>query len=265
MCRFADFKKNQIKAQAHDHERFRRVCVSVAQSLHRLDMRLRLGLLRDSAAIERQAARDAAEAEAKKYKPTAPTVKTKAETKAEEAAVTKAKEKAVETVKHQPRPRIRPLSESKAIDSGANFISEAFLFAVAGGLIVFESWRSRRKESSRREDVQDRLNELERAEKATREALVAFEQEVMALKAKNEKVPLKDMKCLLPRDVAEEENAEESADQGRLSRILSLLSFGRSDISRSQKSNPKNQSDPLPSKPPPHSSISTASTPSRPP
>jgi hypothetical protein len=192
-------------------------------------------------------------------------VKTKAETKAEEAAVTKAKEKAVETVKHQPRPRIRPLSESKAIDSGANFISEAFLFAVAGGLIVFESWRSRRKESSRREDVQDRLNELERAEKTTREALVAFEQEVMALKAKNEKVPLKDMKRLLPRDVAEEKKAEESAKQGWLSHISSLLSFGRSDISRSQKSISKNQSDPLPSKPPPHSSISTASTPSRPP
>jgi len=187
-------------------------------------------------------------------------VKTKAETKAEEAAVTKAKEKAVETVKQQPLPRIRPLSESKAIDSGANFISEAFLFAVAGGLIVFESWRSRRKESSRREDVQDRLNELERAEKTTREALVAFEKEVMELKAKNENIPPTDIKRLPPQDVVvEEENAKLSADQGWLSRMPSLLSFGRSDISRSQKSVSKNQSDPLP----PHSSISTAPTPSR--
>jgi hypothetical protein len=220
-------------------------------------MRLRLGLLRDSAAIERQAAKDAAQAEAKKYKPMAPTVKTEAEAKVEEAAVAKAKEKAVESVKHQPPPLIRPLSEAKAIDSGANFISEAFLFAVAGGLIVFESWRSRRKESSRREDVQDRLNELAQSEKTTRKALVAFEKEVMELKAKNEKVSLKDMKRLLPRDVVweevEEANAEESVDRGWLSRMSSLLSFGRSDKLSPSKS--------LPSKP---SSIPTASTPSRP-
>jgi hypothetical protein len=54
-------------------------------------------------------------------------------------------------------PKIRPLNESKAIDAGANFISEAFLFAVAGGLILLESLRSRRKESNRQDMVQERL------------------------------------------------------------------------------------------------------------
>jgi hypothetical protein len=58
-------------------------------------------------------------------------------------------------------PKIRPLSESKAIDAGANFISEAFLFAVAGGLILLESLRSRRKESNRQDMVQERLDLLE--------------------------------------------------------------------------------------------------------
>jgi hypothetical protein len=60
-----------------------------------------------------------------------------------------------------PAPRIRPLSESKAIDAGANFISEAFLFAVAGSLIIAEAWRSRRKEASRRDIVTERLELLE--------------------------------------------------------------------------------------------------------
>ena len=48
----------------------------MAQGLHRLDMRLRLGVIRDSAASEKRAA---AEAAARKHKPTSPTVKTEAE------------------------------------------------------------------------------------------------------------------------------------------------------------------------------------------
>ena len=128
-------------------------------------MRLRLGLLQDHAAIDRQIAREAAEAQAKKQKAEAPTVKTEAQTKADEAATIMEKEKGSSADKAKvipPKPRIRPLSEAKAIDSGANFISEAFLFSVGLSLIIFESWRSRRKESSRREDVAGRIGELER-------------------------------------------------------------------------------------------------------
>ncbi|KAL1969223.1 hypothetical protein VTN77DRAFT_477 [Rasamsonia byssochlamydoides] len=223
---------NQIKAQAREHPRFRRMCVSFAQALHRVDMRLRLGLLRDTEAIERQAAKEAAEAEAKKHKPQVPTVKTEAETKAEEAAAEKAKEKAIESAKQKPLPRIRPLSESKAIDTGANFISEAFLFLVAGGLIVFESWRSRRKETSHREDVQDRLNELEQSEKAARRALAALEKELLELKAQSGKHSVKDMQRVLPREVWEDEQKEEEeekAQQGWASRIWALFSSQKGD------------------------------------
>lgn len=216
---------NLIKRQAKEHEGFRRVCISFAQSLHRLDMRLRLGLLRDSAEIEKQIAREAAEAQAKKHKHSIPTVKTEAQTRADEAAATRAKEKAEAPAKTVPKPKIRPLSEAKAIESGATFISEAFLFAVAGGLIFFESWRSRRKETSHREDVSDRLAELEESEKAARRGLVELEREILRLRAKEGKVATN--KRILPREVYEveaiEETEDEAKNQGWLGRIASYV------------------------------------------
>jgi optic atrophy 3 protein len=124
-------------------------------------MRLRLGLLQDPAVIERQVAKELAEAEAKRKKAQIPTVKTEAQTIRDDAARAKEKEDLTEKAKAARKPRIRPLSEAKAIESGATFISESFLFLVAGGIIVFESWRSKRKENTRREDVSERLQSLE--------------------------------------------------------------------------------------------------------
>lgn len=199
-------------------------------------MRLRLGLLRDSAAIDKQIAREAAEAQAKKHKPQAPTVKTEAQTKAEEAADAKLRAKITEPPKPPPKPRIRPLSEAKAIDSGATFISEAFLFLVGGGLIVFESWRSRRKETSRREDVAERLTELEESEKTAREGLIALEKELLRLRAKYEKDSSKRGMRVLPRDVWDVEDEEELEEpQSWLSRVSSYLRWNqRGDIEESQ-------------------------------
>ncbi|KAI4134334.1 MAG: hypothetical protein LQ347_001608 [Umbilicaria vellea] len=180
-------------------------------------MRLRLGLLQDSAAIEKQAAREAAEAKAKKQKLEAPTVKTEAQTKADEAAAaSKEKEKGTTAAKTAPpKPRIRPLSEAKAIDSGANFISEAFLFLVAGGLIVFESWRSRRKETSRREDVAGRITELEESEKAARRALVELEKEILRLRAKDKGIFAPHTKHILPKEIWAVEEQEEKEDEAQ--------------------------------------------------
>ncbi|KAI9835743.1 MAG: hypothetical protein M1819_001921 [Sarea resinae] len=212
---------NQIKAQAREHERFRRICVKFAQSLHRVDMRLRLGLLRDSAAIERQMQREAAEAAAKKKKAEIPTVKTEAQMKADQAreareAINKDKDNTAEKkAAAPPKPKIRPLSEAKAIDSGANFISETFLFVVAGGLILFESYRSRRKETTRHEDVSDRLGELEASEKAARRALVILEKELIRLKAEKEGGKPKKVERILPKEVWELEELEEKEDEGQ--------------------------------------------------
>ncbi|KAI1951049.1 hypothetical protein LOZ57_001599 [Ophidiomyces ophidiicola] len=212
---------NQIKAQAREHERFRRVCVSFAQTLHRIDMRLRLGLLQSSASIERQAAREAADLQIKKRKQQIPTVKTEAQMKADEAATVKEREKAAEPPKPPPTPRIRPLSEAKAIDTGANFISETFLFMVAGGLIVFESWRSRRKETSRREDVAERLNELEESEKAARLGLIALEKEILQLRAKYEKKAPREIHRVLPESIQAIDDEPESPQQQSIFEKLS--------------------------------------------
>lgn len=185
-------------------------------------MRLRLGLLRDTAAIEKHAAREAADA-AKKQKHAIPTVKTEAQTLADEK-VAKEKGRLVEVPKPVSKPRIRPLSEAKAIESGASFISEAFLFSVAGSLIIFESWRSRRKENNRREDVADRLSELEESERAARRALVELEREVLALRAKHEKSKDKPVKRILSREIWEEEDEEKKEDEPKSRGLLSRIS-----------------------------------------
>jgi hypothetical protein len=211
----------------------------MAQALHRFDMRLRLGTIRNDTAIRKQAE---AAAEAKKHVPTSPTVKTEAATKAEEEALSKAKAAAEEAAKPH-HYRIRPLSESKAIESGANFISESFLFLVAGGLIVFESWRSRRKESNRREGVEDRLAELEQSEKMARESLVALEKELLALKAKHGELP-KPSHRILPRQVWEvlPEVEEPEAPETWWTRITSYIPFGQG----SQSSTAAAPTEPMP-------------------
>jgi hypothetical protein len=127
-------------------------------------MRLRLGLLQDPAAIERQVARELADLNARRAKaipPTSkvPTAKTEGQAKLDDERLKREKDKLEE--KARKLPRVRPLSEAKAIETGANFISEGFLFCVAGALIGLEYWRSKRKENSRRDEVAERLEELE--------------------------------------------------------------------------------------------------------
>jgi optic atrophy 3 protein len=210
-------------------------------------MRLRLGLLRDTAAIEREAAKEAAEAQAKKHKHPVQTVKTEADTIAEEAAA-KNKEKNAEKAKAAPpapKPRIRPLSEAKAIDTGANFISETFLFLVGGSLIFFESWRSRRKETTHREDVSDRLGDLEEGERAVRRSLVELEREILRLKAIESKQNPRQLGRILPREVwelEEKEEKEEEKSRGWLSRVAAYLSRNKGvNVEEPQAANAVNQ------------------------
>ncbi|WBW72407.1 mitochondrial outer membrane lipid metabolism regulator Opa3 [Schizosaccharomyces osmophilus] len=63
--------------------------------------------------------------------------------------------------------RVRPLNDAKAVDAGANFLSETFVFTVAGGAILFETWRVRRKEKNRRDNVA--------------EAIVGLQQEIIRI------------------------------------------------------------------------------------
>lgn len=199
-------------------------------------MRLRLGLLQDSAAIEKQVARAAAEAQAKKVKHETPTVKTEAQMKADEAAAAKEKDGSGNKVKplSLPKPKIRPLSEAKAIDSGATFVSEGFLLLVGVSLILLENWRTKRREMSRREDVAERISELEESEKVSRKALVELEREILRLRGKNGKAT---GQRILPKEVweLEEKESNQNKPQGWLSWIGQLARF-RSDTVEAENS-----------------------------
>jgi len=60
----------------------------------------------------------------------------------------------------EPAKHIRPLSEARAVENGANALAEGFLFTVAAGLIIGESWRSSRSQTKRRYDVDEKLDSL---------------------------------------------------------------------------------------------------------
>ncbi|KAF2682712.1 hypothetical protein K458DRAFT_443907 [Lentithecium fluviatile CBS 122367] len=152
---------SRIKQNAHEHERFRNICVRFAQSLHRIDMRMRLGLLQDPAVIDRQIAKEVKAAEAARKKSQIPTVKTEAETIAEENMTKQEREVAKKKIEAAHKPRIRPLSEAKAIEMGANFAAETFIFIVGIGVIVFEQWRQRRKARVQRDDIREDLEEVQ--------------------------------------------------------------------------------------------------------
>lgn len=96
-----------MKAQAKEHDTFKKACISIAQRLHRTDVNLRMKLMGEKGA------------------------------------------------------KVRPLNDKKAIENGANFLSETFVFAVAGSIILFESYRQRQKELTRRETVADDIKTLQ--------------------------------------------------------------------------------------------------------
>lgn len=124
-------------------------------------MRMRLGLLQDPAVIERQIQKEVKAAEAARKKSQIPTVQTEAEAKAEEAMTDQEREAARKKVESARKPRIRPLSEAKAIETGANFAAETFIFTVGIGVIIFEQWRQRRKAKNQRDDIREDLEELQ--------------------------------------------------------------------------------------------------------
>ncbi|KAJ2991845.1 hypothetical protein NUW54_g8083 [Trametes sanguinea] len=61
----------------------------------------------------------------------------------------------------EPAKHVRPLSETRAIENGANALAEGFLFAVAASLILAETWRSSRNQTKRRDAVDDSLESLQ--------------------------------------------------------------------------------------------------------
>ena len=134
-------------------------------------MRLSVALLRDPEAERR--AKERAEA---------PTVKTEEQHRRDEAA----KERAAKERAARPDPasarssfasvwrrKFRPLPEAKAVDLFADVIGDAFILGVAGGLIIYETWKAARKPDANRERIDEldrRLDELGRREDELAEA-----------------------------------------------------------------------------------------------
>lgn len=137
-------------------------------------MRMRLGLLQDPAVIDRQIKKEVALAEARRKEAAAPTVLTEEQTKAEEALTEKEKEAIRKKAEERARPRIRPLSEQKAIEMGANFVAETFIFAVGIAVILVEQWRQRRKAKNARDDIREDLEEVQAELKAIKAELEEF-------------------------------------------------------------------------------------------
>ena len=52
------------------------------------------------------------------------------------------------------------MCQDRAIENGANALAEGFLFTVAAGLILGETWRSSRNTTKRRDAVDDQLDDL---------------------------------------------------------------------------------------------------------
>lgn len=57
--------------------------------------------------------------------------------------------------------KIRPLNDIKAVEQGATFLLEFFIFSVAGGLILFESFRSRKKAQDEKHALADDISTLQ--------------------------------------------------------------------------------------------------------
>lgn len=127
-------------------------------------MRMRLGLLHDADAQQRMFDREQKAAEDKKRQAEAPTVRSEEDQQKfddQRAQDEKDGVKKKDSKSKTEKAKIRPLSESRAIELGANFFSESFIFLVAVGLLLAENFRSRRSASSRRDELSERLDSVE--------------------------------------------------------------------------------------------------------
>jgi len=172
---------NWIKVQAHDHPKFRTIAARYGQTMHQINMRMAVTLLRDKAA-ERRA----------KEKAEAPTVKTEEQMKHDEAQKEKqaAKDKAAQKEASTSvwKRKFRPLPEAKAVDLFADVIGDSFILLVAGGLILYEYLRTKGKPDSnadkiaelnrKLEELDAREKELEETEKEQKNRVETLEQAI---------------------------------------------------------------------------------------
>ncbi|KAI2468082.1 optic atrophy 3-like protein [Annulohypoxylon bovei var. microspora] len=187
---------NRIKVQAHDHPRFRVFAAKYGQSIHQLNMRLSVALLRDLEAEIRA-----------KEKAEAPTVKTKEQIAKEEEIRAKHGTTSQESRAKKTLPLIsvwrrkfRPLPEAKAVDLFADVVGDGFILLVGTVLILYEYHRSSQKPDAnlerfkeldaRFEELDKREKELEEAEKRQRSRVLILEEALRGFKDPKTQRPL---------------------------------------------------------------------------
>lgn len=67
---------------------------------------------------------------------------------------------------------IRPLDEDKAVQAAVDLIGELFIFAVGGGVVIFEVQRSSRSETRKEEARKQELEELRRKDEEIEKKIV---------------------------------------------------------------------------------------------
>ncbi|CAK7265279.1 hypothetical protein SEPCBS57363_001501 [Sporothrix epigloea] len=216
---------NRIKVRAHEHEDFRRFAARYGQSIHQLNMRLSVALLRNSKAEQRLKEKaEAAET---------PTAKTKEQ--AEKEAREKAKDDADRakygtTAKESHlasfvpswktsvwRRKFRPLPEAKAVDLFADVIGDAFILAIASALVLYEYYRSSAKPDTNGERIKELTAQVEalkmseeehlREEKRRESRILAMEAALRVFRDPKTKQPL------LPPEPPEEAASTETQTQ----------------------------------------------------
>jgi succinate dehydrogenase/fumarate reductase flavoprotein subunit len=55
---------------------------------------------------------------------------------------------------------LRPLSDTKAVEVGANFLSEIIIFGVAAGTIIGETYRAQHNKTVKRNEMEDDIEDL---------------------------------------------------------------------------------------------------------
>ncbi|KAI2640436.1 optic atrophy 3-like protein [Hypomontagnella submonticulosa] len=187
---------NQIKVQAHDHPRFRTFAAKYGQSIHQLNMRLSVALLRNVEAEMRA-----------KEKAEAPTVKTKEQVEKEDEIRAKHGTTNQETRAKKSIPiisvwrrKFRPLPEAKAVDLFADVVGDGFILLVAAALILYEYHRSSSKPdanlerfkelNARFEELDRREKELEEAEKRQQSRVLMLEEALRGFKDPKTQKPL---------------------------------------------------------------------------
>lgn len=96
--------------------------------------------------------------------------------------------------------KFRPLPEAKAVELFSDVVGDAFILAVAGGLITYEYWKSSQKPDKNLEliealrnqvdELARRETELEEEEKRQRERVAMLEEALRALQDPKTKKPL---------------------------------------------------------------------------